>query len=219
VSDYVQALTHELKSPIAAIQGAAELIEEDMPPETRKRFMDNIRNESTRMQELIERLLELASLEYRPELESSETLDINELLHDVIDSLEPMAQARQVSIELSACENSQIHGDPFLLSKAFANILKNAIEFSPPDSRVSISSEAKQNRLIVSICDQGGGVPDYAREKVFDRFFSLPRPDGRKGSGLGLSFVREIAALHRASVMVEDNRLGSGICVKFVMTF
>jgi two-component system sensor histidine kinase CreC len=220
VSDYVQSLTHELKSPIAAIRGASELLNENMPDEDRERFLGNIKNESQRMQELVDRLLELASLEYRPGLDEIETISINELLNDVVDSLLPVAHGRQVAITITEDNNCQINGNYFLLSKALSNMLKNAIEFSPSHGEITVSVDKQQDRVFINICDQGKGIPDYAREKIFERFYSLPRPDGRKGSGLGLSFVKEIASLHRASVVVTDNPQAtdtSGSCVKLVL--
>jgi two-component system sensor histidine kinase CreC len=219
VSDYVQSLTHELKSPIAAIRGAAELITEDMPAQDRAHFLTNIKSEGQRMQELIDRLLELASLEYRPSLEKVDTVNINDLLEEVIESLKPVAQARSIDIQFKSEKPCSIKGDQFLLSKALTNVLKNAIEFSPDAGQISVHAYTANERLIVQICDQGKGIPDYAKERVFERFFSLARPDGRKGSGLGLSFVKEIVALHQAKVEIADNidmPGPTGTCVKLV---
>jgi two-component system sensor histidine kinase CreC len=205
VSDYVQTLTHELKSPIAAIRGASELLKEDMPAADRARFLSNIENETQRMQELVDRLLELASLEYRPGLDDIEPINTHELLLDVVDSLLPIAQKRRITIKLSEEAHHQISGNYFLLSKAITNIVKNAIEFSPDEGEISISTVKRDNSITINICDQGQGIPDYAKDKLFERFYSLPRPDGRKGSGLGLSFVKEIASLHHAELRISDN--------------
>lgn len=220
VSDYVQALTHELKSPIAAIQGASELLQEDMAEPDRQRFLANISSEIQRMQELVERLLDLASLEYRPSLELTENVDLNELIGDVASSLQPFARARKIDIKTPSNASFSTRGDAFLLGKALTNIIKNAIEFSPADSRIEIDLKKDGENLNLSICDQGDGIPDYARDRVFERFFSLPRPDGRKGSGLGLSFVKEIMALHHASVTIEDNpaAVNTGTCLIISLT-
>jgi two-component system sensor histidine kinase CreC len=220
VSDYVQSLTHELKSPIAAIRGASELLNEDMPENDRRHFLGNIENETRRMQELVDRLLELASLEYRPGLDEIETINIDELLSDIVDSMSPIAQNHQVSISLKNGTNHQVSGNSFLLSKAITNMVKNAIEFSPADGEVSISAQQRENGLAITICDQGEGIPGYARDKIFERFYSLPRPGGRKGSGLGLSFVREIASLHHARVNISENPDADqtpGTCISFLL--
>lgn len=215
VTDYVQALTHELKSPVAAIHAAAELLDEDMPVTERKRFLQHITAETQRLQELVDRLLELAALEYRPGLENSEPVAIRGLLEAVVHSQQLLADAQSVRLTLQpidASVNASVNGNRFLLEKALANILKNAIEFSPAGSRVEISSEHGDGWLKISVCDRGVGIPDYARDRVFERFYSLTRPDGRKGSGLGLSFVREIAKLHGAEVTIAANA-GGGTCV------
>jgi two-component system sensor histidine kinase CreC len=204
VTDYVQALTHELKGPIAAIQGASELLQEDMPERDRLRFLNNIHNETARMQELIERLLDLAALEYRPELELSETVDLRELADDVVDSLRPLLQSRCVRLETQGDNPVVVRGDYFLLARALGNLLKNAIEFSPAEAVVSLILKNESGRAGLTVCDEGPGIPAYARERVFDRFFSMARPDGRKGSGLGLSFVREIATLHGARIELDS---------------
>ncbi|NNJ92501.1 MAG: two-component system sensor histidine kinase CreC, partial [Gammaproteobacteria bacterium] len=221
VSDYVQTLTHELKSPIAAIRGASELLNEDMPEADRARFLNNIENETQRMQELVDRLLELASLEYRPDLDDIQPINLHELLLDVVDSLLPVAQKRQITIKLNEEAHHQISGNYFLLSKAITNIVKNAVEFSPDEAEITISTVKRDNTITINICDQGQGIPDYAKDKIFERFYSLPRPDGRKGSGLGLSFVKEIASLHHAEIRISDNaesKQSTGSCISFELS-
>jgi len=221
VSDYVQTLTHELKSPIAAIRGASELLNEDMPEADRQHFLANIQNETQRMQELVDRLLELASLEYRPGLDDIETINTQELLNDVVTSLLPVAQNRHIKIRLHEDDQQQIKGNYFLLSKAMTNLLKNAIEFSPAESEITVRTVKRDEKIIINICDQGEGIPDYAKQRIFERFYSLSRPDGRKGSGLGLSFVKEIASLHHAEINISDNptaQQSTGTCISFEMT-
>lgn len=221
VTGYVQALTHELKSPLAAIRGASELLNEDMPEADRRRFLNHITDAVQRLQELVDRVLDLAALEYRPSLETSEPVELAGLLDDVVQSLSAVAQSRQVNLKLDVATPAAVHGDAFLLSRAISNILKNAIEFSPPQSSVALTLSESAQHVQVQVCDQGPGIPDYARERIFERFFSLARPDGRKGSGLGLSFVREIAALHGAEVTVNDNLAAStvtpGTCVRLLL--
>ena len=203
VTEYVQALTHELKGPIAAISGASELLQETMPPADRQRFLGNIHNETARMQELVERLLDLASLEYRPSLELADPVDLSEVVEDVCDSLQPLIQAKGLALDKNVQDGLTVHGDYFLLARAVGNLLKNAIEFSAEGGRIVIGLQLEENRISLSVTDEGPGIPVYARERVFDRFFSTARPDGRKGSGLGLSFVREIASLHKAEVLLH----------------
>jgi two-component system sensor histidine kinase CreC len=102
-------------------------------------------------------------------------------------------------------------GERFLLAQAVGNLVQNALEFSPPESVVTVAVARDGTTLLVTIEDSGPGVPVFALDKVFDRFYSLPRPDtGRKSSGLGLSIVREIAALHGGEIILE-NRVSGGV--------
>jgi two-component system sensor histidine kinase CreC len=104
---------------------------------------------------------------------------------------------------------AQVRGDAFLLGQAVSNLVQNAIEFAPAGSEVAVTLRADGERVVVVVIDRGPGVPDYALEKIFDRFYSLPRPDtGRKSSGLGLSIVREIARLHGGEVTLVNGADG-----------
>jgi len=214
VNRYVRTLTHELKSPVAAIRGAAELLEEEMPPEDRKRFLANIHAETARIAEAIESLLLLASVESRKALERARRVDLLAVVARVGDRLEPRAALKGVSIrrELPAQdgEPAWVAGDEFLLERAVAGLLENAIDFSPAGSPVHLTLRREGGRLRVIVSDAGGGIPDYAMKRVFERFYSLPRPDtGKKSSGLGLALIREIAQLHGGTISLA-NREGGG---------
>nr|HBK47244.1 two-component system sensor histidine kinase CreC [Xanthomonadaceae bacterium] len=103
-----------------------------------------------------------------------------------------------------------VQGDRFLLRRALGNLLENAIEFSAPGSRIALRGERVGDRVRLSVEDQGSGVPDYALARVFERFYSLPRPHGgQRSSGLGLPFVREVARLHGGEAALA-NRDGGG---------
>ena len=206
----MQSLTHEMKSPLAAIQGAAELLDEEMPEEQRTRFLKNIRTESVRLHGLVNRMLALAAIEKRKELASSESIDIQTLLDDVTDSLLPVLQAQGVTVQCSIEEDSKLRGEYFLLRQAAANLVQNAADFSPVGGVVEVQVERDDEATVVRVLDQGDGIPDYARDRVFDRFYSLPRPGGSKSSGLGLNFVREIAHLHGGAITL-CNRPAGGV--------
>ena len=98
-------------------------------------------------------------------------------------------------------------GDEFLLESAVTNLLQNATEFSPLDATVTVSLEREGKTAVVRILDEGPGIPAYALNKIFDRFYSLARPStGKRSSGLGLCFAREVAHLHHGSVTVQNRR-------------
>ena len=205
VEDYVQSLTHEMKSPLAAIQGAAELLNEEMSAGQRKKFLGNIRAESERLHGLVDRMLSLAAIEKRKGLEQPEVIDIQQLLDDVIDSLLPVAHKKEITLQTRQTEKTPWFGEYFLLRQGLANLVRNAIDFSPVGGRVEV--EAGASEIIVR--DSGSGIPDYALERVFERFYSLPRAEGgSKGSGLGLNFVREIARLHGGDITLKNRSEG-----------
>jgi two-component system, OmpR family, sensor histidine kinase CreC len=205
VQSYVQSLSHEMKAPVAAISGASELLQEEMPEEQRTRFLTNIRTESARLQRLIDELVALSVIENRKKLDVPQPIDLSAVVDRVVRQIRERSSA--VRINLASGQQAFVSGDEFLLENAVTNLLQNAIEFSPPDSTVSVSVERAGKTVLVRILDEGPGIPAYALNKVFDRFYSLPRPaTGKRSSGLGLCFAREVAHLHYGSVMVQNRQ-------------
>jgi two-component system sensor histidine kinase CreC len=202
---YIQTLTHEMKSPLAAIRGAAELLDEEMPVDVRKRFLENIRAETARSERLINRLLELAAIEGRSSLEKPEELDFHAIVARAIDQARPLAEVAGVRLDDRAATSPVLlRGDSFILRAAVTNLLENAIDFSPRGGAVDIDVESAGGNVVLTIRDHGPGVPDYAREKIFERFYSLRHHSSkRKGTGLGLTLVRETAELHGGSITLE----------------
>ena len=215
---YIQTLTHEMKSPLAAIRGAAELLDEEMPVDVRKRFLENIRAETARSERLIDRLLELSAIEGRASLEKPEELDFHAIVARAIDQARPLADAGHVILTSSADgAPATLRGDAFILRAAVSNLLENAIDFSPPGTAVGIAVSATDSRIILTIRDHGPGIPDYAREKIFERFYSLRHHAAkRKGTGLGLTLVREAAELHGGTITLEPAD-GGGTVAKLTL--
>ncbi len=198
VEQYVQSLTHEMKSPLAAIRGAAELLQEPLPEADRQRFAHNIRTQEQRLTETIDKLLALAEVEQHGWLQTLERVDLATLLAEAGESVSAkLANAGlHLTTELHDTQAS-VQGDAYLLRQAVSNLLDNAIAFSPPGGHISVSTLRREGSVEIRISDEGPGVPDYALERVFERFYSLARPStGLRSSGLGLPFVREVARLH-----------------------
>ncbi|MCW5651148.1 MAG: two-component system sensor histidine kinase CreC [Ramlibacter sp.] len=212
VADYVQTLTHEVKSPLSAIRGAAELLQEPMPDAQRQHFVGNIARETRRIQELVDRMMELTALENRRTLDNAQPVALRALLEDVADSASAAASARQVSVTVQGTGDAVVEGDAFLLHRALSNLVDNAVDFSPAGSTIELALQRHRRTVLVTVRDHGPGIPDYAQEKVFEKFYSLARPDSRKKStGLGLAFVREIAALHDGRVELGNAPEGGAI--------
>ena len=210
VERYVHSLTHELKSPLAAIRGAAELLEGPLPDPDRARFAASIGGQSRRMATMVDRLLALAEVEHRQRIEAPERIDLAPLAREAVEEAGDHAAQRQVRFRVDAAAGlPAVHGDAFLLRRLLANLLDNAVDFSPAHGVVDVAVRHEGGRVQVTVCDRGPGIPDYALERVFERFYSLPRPDGgARSSGLGLNFVAEIATLHGGTVHLEPREGG-----------
>ena len=208
VADYVQTLTHEVKGPLSAIRGAAELLQEPMADSDRARFAANISLEAQRIQELVDRMMELTALESRRRLDTTAPVALRPLLQALVASVQPACVARGVHLALQGGDDGAdvtVQGDAFLLHRAVANLVDNAIDFSPPGGVVTLSLLRHRRSVDVVVCDHGPGIPDYAEGKVFEKFYSLARPrTQKKSTGLGLSFVKEIAELHHGRVTLSN---------------
>lgn len=214
VADYVQTLTHELKSPLSAIRGAAELLQEPMPKADRQRFLGNITRETQRVQELVDHMLELAALETRRHLDSAAPIFLGPLLEEIAASAATIGAKRQVKVQLEIQQNAWIEGDIFLIRRAVTNLIDNAIDFSPAGATVSIILYILHKTVQIQVHDKGPGIPEYAEEKVFEKFFSLARPHNKKKStGLGLAFVKEIAELHRGRISLKNASEGGALAI------
>jgi two-component system sensor histidine kinase CreC len=213
VESYLHALTHELKSPLAAIEGAAELLDGDEVPEAaRKKFLRNIRAESGRLREVVERLLRLSALESRAALEEIRPCDTRELLRELVAERAARAEPAGVTLRVERETDARVEGEPFLLRQAIGNLLDNAVDFSPPGGTVELSGEESDGWWLLTVRDHGPGFPDYAARRLFERFYSLPRPGGgAKSTGLGLTAVREVAQLHHGTVGLENHPGGGAV--------
>jgi two-component system sensor histidine kinase CreC len=212
IENYVQTLTHEIKSPLSAVQGAVELLQEDVPIEQRKRFLGNILGETHRIKEIVDKLLLLSSLENRQAPEDVEDINVVELLGEVEQSMSPLLSSRSIAFSVCAEGEYSIRADRFLLRHAVENLIHNAVDFTPQGGKVEIVVSSSEGMLTISVLDSGSGIPDYAVTRVFERFYSLNRPGtGKKSSGLGLSLVKEVAELHRGTLSVRNRDIG-GVC-------
>ncbi len=205
VADYVQTLTHEVKSPLSAIRGAAELLQEPMEEAQRQRFLGNIQRETQRIQEMVDRMLELTALETRRVLDSTQPVALAPLLEELAHAAQGVATQRRITLTVTTDTDATVEADPFLLRRAVSNLLDNALDFSPEGGQVALGLSLQGRWACITVCDLGPGIPAYAQDKVFEKFYSLARPHSRKKStGLGLSFVKEIATLHRGRVELRN---------------
>ena len=214
VQENVQHLTHELKSPITAIQAALELISPNMPPEDQARFLAQIKAQSSRVQTIIQNMLGLAALEHQQQLQHVTNVNLSELIQTQITHLSQKSHAIGANIHAACRADISIQADSFLLGQAIVNLLENALDFSPPNSETYVNVIEENKQIQISVKDQGTGIPDYALNKIFDKFYSLPRPStNQKSTGLGLNFVQEVAKLHGGSVSLKNDVDGGAIAI------
>jgi len=210
IEKYVQTLTHELKSPLTGIKGALDILKEADSKEDRTKFLLNIETEADRIEKLTNNLLSLSALEVK-NIPLTETIDIIDLLEDLLKQNAVRIIHKRLNIVKSFTQRTlKVVGNKFWLESALSNLLSNALDFSPYDAKIFISAVLVDRTIKIFIEDEGPGIPEWAFPKLFEKFFSLPRPDtNRKSSGLGLTIVKEVLTLHGGTVELS-NRLEGG---------
>jgi len=206
IEHYVHALTHELKSPLAAIRGSAEILAEQPPPQVAARFVDNILVQNARMQSLVEKLLEQARLENRVEITPG-SVDIDALFTRLSAARAALLAAKNITLT-SQNALTAVEGDEDLLEQALGNLLDNALDFTPEGGSIELAAREAHKKVQLSVTDSGSGIPEYAHTRIFERFYSLPRENGLKSSGLGLAFVQEVARLHHGDIQLRNREEG-----------
>ncbi|WP_082278287.1 two-component system sensor histidine kinase CreC [Leptospira interrogans] len=202
VENYVQSMTHEIKSPLSSLLASSELIIEN--PDRLESLVSNIQLEGRRIQTILEKLLELSSLENQSQLEKKLNLNLQDVVQETVASSISEAVRKKIRFR-ELTETVYVEGNFFFLGMALRNLVQNALDFSNPGSEITVRCGKKNGFPFLEVEDSGPGIPSYALERIFEKFYSLPRPDtGRKSSGLGLAFVREIAKLHDADLEVKN---------------
>jgi two-component system, OmpR family, sensor histidine kinase CreC len=205
----VRALTHELKSPLTALRGAGELLQEPLPEADRQRFAAQVLGQTERLQTLVEQLLALSKLESQRQPSQAQPLRMDSLLREV-------AAERGVSFaDSTSWPAVTVLGDREALALALHNVLGNALDFAPPGAPLEVHWQQRDGQVRLSLRDHGPGVPPAALPRLGEQFFSTPRPDGRKGSGLGLAIALQVAALHGGTLQFEHAQ--PGLCVHFTL--
>ncbi|CAN5307899.1 two-component system sensor histidine kinase CreC [soil metagenome] len=213
--ELMHTLAHELKSPISAIQASAELLAEDaahsdMPAGERQRFLANILDQNQRQKQLIDKLLALVKVEKQQGLDHVEAVELRLLIQQVEADFSARLADKSLRLETEV-EDIRLQGDPLLLRQAFGNLLDNAIDFAPNGSAIQVTAHRQHDLAVITLRDHGCGIPDYAINRLFERFYSLPRGDGVKSTGLGLPFVKEVVTLHRGTFAIGNTEDG-GVC-------
>jgi two-component system sensor histidine kinase CreC len=157
------------------------------------------------MQQLIERLLNLAQVEQRQGLEERVRVSLAALVDEVLSAQAARIEGKQLRVEQQISADLELLGEPFLLRQALGNLLENALDFTPVQGLLRLHAERVGGLIEFRLFNQAEPIPDYALPRLSERFYSLPRPDsGRKSTGLGLNFVEEVVKLHGGEMSIGN---------------
>ena len=208
--EFTGNVSHEMKSPLQVIGGYAELMESGMvAPEDVPRFAGLIRSESQAMRELIDDVLSLSRLDERAE-GSRVPIDLEGLCRRSAQRLEAAASERGVSVRLLLRRDIEVLGDPAMIEQMVYNLVSNAIKYNREGGLVLLQLESDAGSALISVEDEGPGIPEELRERVFERFFRIDASRSRDtgGTGLGLAIVKHVAESQGGSVAVGKSHLG-----------
>lgn len=203
---------HELRTPLAALKIQAQVALRSNDDKERRHALERVLSGVDRASRLVEQLLTLARVDPDSEAPLDESIKLDELCEDIAASVAGEAAARNIELELAGGSNTTIRGMRASLEIMLRNLLDNAIRYTPQQGQVRIAIAHHGDEVIVSVEDSGPGIPAEERERIFERFYRLAGQE-ISGSGLGLSIVRRIAALHHATVALEESSLG-GLAVR-----
>jgi signal transduction histidine kinase len=210
--EFVSDASHELKSPVASIQTLAEALESALEddPTSATRFARRLVTESERLSRLVADLLDLSRLEEGTS-GSAEPVDLSTLVGDETEASRLEADSKLIHVVSDIAPELWVSGDREQLRLLVRNLLDNAIRYSADGGRIDIHLERQGTGAVLSVSDQGIGIPLDAQGRVFERFYRVDRARSRAsgGTGLGLAIVKHVAELHRGSVHV-DSELGRG---------
>ncbi len=218
-NDVMALVTHELRTPLTAIQGMSEVLAQHEFTAAQQREMHQaINDEAKRLARMIDEYLNVARLEAGAQPLRRETVRVTTLLERTLLLLEPLARARGLRLVRRFAPNlPQLLGDADLLGRAVSNLVTNAIKYSEADGEVVIETGTTANELFIKVSDQGCGIAADELERIFEKFYRVPRIEesDAPGTGLGLPFVREVAELHGGRVTVaSESGIGSVFTIR-----
>jgi len=211
--DYVAGIAHDLKTPLATIATSADLLEKDFDPATYGHLIEIIQRQALRLQAMIRDLSEYLTLESGRVVLHPASIDLTDLVRDTCRDFQGYATTHKLDVKLPA-SSQLIQADPAYVHRILENLLSNAVKYSPAGSVVlaSLRFDFELNTAIIEVEDEGPGIQEELREKVFEPFVRME--DGGQGQGLGLHIVKLLVEAHGGRVQVENASLGGAkVCV------
>jgi two-component system phosphate regulon sensor histidine kinase PhoR len=216
--DFVANVSHELRTPLTAVRGYVEaLLDGGVNADETRRFLEIIARHTLRMERLVRDLLRLARLDAGQEQREHVSCSVEALFSGVEAELAALADARRLLIEHEiAADAATVPGDPAKLHDALRNLLENAINYSPEEGTVALDARRAGERVLLSVRDQGPGIPEADLPRVFERFYRVDKARSRSerdpgGTGLGLAIVKHLIELHGGRVTAANRHDGGAV--------
>ena len=207
--DFVANISHELKTPIGALSLLSEaVLSAKNEPAAVEKFASRMQQEAKRLTELVQEIINLSRLQDSDPLQIAEPLSVGELISEAVDQCQTTSEARKIGISVSDQTDTKVFGDRDQLLMAIHNLIENAINYSPENTKVSISTSTDSDIVTISVTDQGIGIPESDLERIFERFYRVDPARSREtgGTGLGLSIVKHVAAKHGGEIKVWSSQ-------------
>lgn len=216
--DFTANVSHELKTPITAISGYAELIENRMVDEKQQvAFAGEIRRHADRLVSLVNDIIRLSELDHKESIQEFTKVDIYEIAEERVELLRNNARERNIQLTLSG-EPCLVTSNKGLIIELLDNLIQNAIRYNVQDGRVEVSIKPKGNQTELSVLDTGIGIPTEDQDRVFERFYRVDKSRSREtgGTGLGLAIVKHIVELHDGEIILSSE-VGKGTEIKVIL--
>ncbi len=209
--DFTANVSHELKTPITAISGYAELIENKMVDEQQQiKFAGEIRKHSDRLVSLVNDIIKLSEMDYKESIPEFSKIDLYEVAEERVELIQNNAREKNVHLNLLG-EHCMVTSNKSLLMELLDNLIQNAIRYNVQNGSVEVCVKQRGNQTELSVSDTGIGIPAQDRDRVFERFYRVDKSRSREtgGTGLGLAIVKHIVELHDGEILL-DSEVGKG---------
>lgn len=203
--DFVANVSHELKTPIGALGLLSEaILGAKNQPEEVVRFATKMQNEAKRLTDLVQEIIDLSRLQSSDPLQRAFPVEVSEVVREAISQAQISSESRGIYVEAGALQEATVIGDRDQLIAAVHNLVENAVNYSPENTKVSVTSKLEGNLVEIAVTDQGIGIPESELGRIFERFYRVDPARSRAtgGTGLGLSIVKHVALNHGGDVKV-----------------
>lgn len=211
--EFVSNVSHELKTPLSSIKVLSEsiLLQEEMPTEMYREFLQDINSEVDRMTNIVNDLLALVKLDHREAALNIKETDVNKMIQDIMKRLYPLAEKKNIELLYESNKDMTIEADEMKLSLAVSNLIENGIKYTPDDGMVKVTIDGDHQNVFITVQDTGIGLSEEEQGKVFKRFYRVDKTRDREtgGTGLGLAITHSTVMLHNGSIKIVSSE-GNG---------